>query len=332
MFTIVHLAQDVSRESRYISTTLVQTLERTLEKGEKSLLYLNKRGNYSSLVCKDCQYLFECKHCDRALTVHKNPKKCICHICAEQTPYPISCPHCHGSQLLELGVGTEHIEEVIGKIFPTAKVYRFDSDALKTVASKSEALAHLERADIIIGTKMLTTGFNFEKIGCIGIILAESEFALPSYNTEERAYENLRQIIGRGNRKSQKTEIILQTYIPKNPLIKDLTESNFKVFFKRCLKERKEFNYPPFSEIIKLEYRNESKEKSLKFMQELGKKLEKYNTEDRYSIFVWSHAPKKYNKYYSQILIQGKNIRSLLQHIEKEIIQDGNLQVLFHEK
>ena len=144
---------------------------------------------------------------------------------------------------------------------------------MKNISSKNQALSELEYADIIIGTKMITTGFDFEKIGLIGVMLVEQELAYPSYDASEKAYANLKQLIGRGNRKSQETNIILQTFLPKNPLITRITSANYKDFLSDTLKERKEFLYPPYCEILTLEYRHKEHEKSLKFTEKLEKKL-----------------------------------------------------------
>lgn len=144
---------------------------------------------------------------------------------------------------------------------------------MKNISSKKEALKHLDDADIIIGTKMITTGFDFEKIGLIGVILVEQELAYPSYDASEKAYANLKQLIGRGNRKSQETTIVLQTFLPKNPLIQRLCDGNYKDFFMETLKERKDFLYPPYTQMLTLEYRHSDMKKALEFTQKLEQTL-----------------------------------------------------------
>jgi primosomal protein N' (replication factor Y) (superfamily II helicase) len=115
MFYTVNLAHDSSKLSKYLSSTLLSEIENTLKKGEKVLLYLNKRGSYSSLACKDCQYLWECPNCDASLSVHSHPTKLLCHLCTSQFDIPLSCPKCHGTKLLQIGVGTQQIEEALKK-------------------------------------------------------------------------------------------------------------------------------------------------------------------------------------------------------------------------
>lgn len=329
MFYTVHLSQDSSKLSKYISNTLLDEIERTGEKKEKVLLYLNKRGSYSSLACKDCQHLWECPNCDTSLSIHSHPQRLLCHMCACQFPYPLSCPNCHGAQLLQIGVGTQQIETDLKKYFPEKQIYRFDSDSMKNISSKREALWYLESADIIIGTKMITTGFNFEKVGLIGILLGEQELSYPSYDAEEKAYANLKQLIGRGNRRSQETTLILQTFLPQNPLIQRLLHQNYKDFFTHTLQERKDFFYPPYTEMITLEYRHKESEKALQFTQKLEEKLQEKNILGNYRILRGTQTFKKNNTYHAKIILQGKDLRVFLAAFEKEILSNSALSVIF---
>ncbi|USN59540.1 MAG: hypothetical protein H6767_08785 [Candidatus Peribacteria bacterium] len=161
------------------------------------MLYINKRGSHSSLVCTDCNHLFGCPACDHALSIHTHPPKLLCHICGHHENIPLTCSACHGTNLLQVGVGTQQLEQQISFLFPQAQVFRFDFDQMKQKKQKSEAIAHLHSADIIIGTKMITTGFDFKKVGLIGVILLEQELQIPVYNTEEKVYQNIKQLLGR---------------------------------------------------------------------------------------------------------------------------------------
>lgn len=142
MFFTVNLAQDKSRESRYLSNTLLSEIENTLKRGEKTLLYLNKRGAFNSLICEDCQYLWECPNCDVSLSVHSHPQTLLCHLCGNAEAFPISCKNCRGTKLLSVGVGTQQIEELLKKYFETQgiQIYRFDSDSMKNISSKKAAI------------------------------------------------------------------------------------------------------------------------------------------------------------------------------------------------
>jgi len=149
------------------------------------------------MIRKDCEYLFGCPNCDISLSVHNNPKHLMCHLFTHKYHIPDKCPKCRGTRLSSIGIGTQQIEEILKNYFTDKNIFRFDSDSVRNISSKKQALSQLETADIIIGTKMITTGFDFEKIGCIGIMLVEGELGYQSFNAEEKAYSNLKQIIGR---------------------------------------------------------------------------------------------------------------------------------------
>lgn len=330
MFFTVNLQQDKSKLSPYLSNTLLDSIDKTLEKWEKVLLYLNKRWSHSSLICENCQHLFECPNCDCSLSVHSSPEHLRCHICNNAYNIPTNCSKCHKNNLKSIWVGTQQIESVLRWHYKASCIYRFDSDAMKNISSKREALWELDKADIIIGTKMITTGFDFENIGLIGILLVEWELSYPSYDAEEKAYCNLRQLIGRWNRKSQETQIILQTFIPKNPLLQRLTGNNFKDFFTETLSERKDFLYPPYREMVTLEYRHKDSKKTLDFTEKLEKKLKMFDEKNVYQVLRGWSTFKKNNSHHATLIVKWENIRDLLKNIENIILRESGLSVIFH--
>lgn len=330
MFFTINLNQDSSKVSPYISNTLLDKIEETWNKWEKVVLYLNKRGSHSSLICEDCQHLYECPNCDISLSVHHNPNHLRCHICNNAYNIPISCNKCQWTNLKSIGVGTQQIESALKSIYPDKKIFRFDSDAVKNITSKREALWELENAEIVIGTKMITTGFDFEKIWLIGIILIEWELWYPSYDAEEKAYSNLKQLVGRWNRKLQETDILIQTFIPKNELVQRITNSNFKNFLSETLAERKDFLYPPYKEMVTLEYRNTDSKKSLSFTLNLLEKLQEIDSEKKYIYLRGGSTFKKNNSHHATLIIKWDNIRQLLSHITNIILKESKLSVTFH--
>ena len=331
MFSIINLSQDSSKYSRYLSVTLLDTIEKTLSKWEKVLLYLNKRGSHAASVCRDCGHIWMCPNCDVMMKVHELEQKLLCHICSHSSSIPHSCPSCHGHHIEHTGVGTQHIESTLQKIFSDKKIYRFDSDSMKTVASREQVLSELSASDIIIGTKMMTTGFNLQKIWCIWVILVESENNSRSYDWEEKCYQNLKQLIGRGNRLWQKTEILLQTFSPSQRIITRLTEQWIKEIISEWLAERKAFHYPPYYEIVTLTYRDESPEKSITYMRTL---LEKYHTQDN----LWNIQTlygestfKKNTEYYTSAILKWNNLRQSLEILRNDILKNSKLSVSFSD-
>ena len=209
---------------------------------------------------------------------------------------------------------------------------------MKTKKSKVEALESLNSADIIIGTKMITTGFNFKKVGLIWIILLEQELQIPKYNTEESVYTNTRQLLGRWARVWQKTDFIIQSFIPDNDIVKSIIWDNYKDFFIKTLEERKLFSYPPFWEIATLEYRHKAEKKALDFTTQLFNKLELEINHPSLEgtdlgggaeIIFNKTATRKFNQYYYKIIIKWENIRETLTLIKPEILRNSGLSVSF---
>ena len=176
---------------------------------------------------------------------------------------------------------------------------------------------------------MITTGFDFKNVWLIGVILLEQELAVPKYNIEERVYSNIKQLVGRGERNGEKTETVIQTFIPDNENIKNIIYSNYKEFFTETLKERKLFNYPPFSEMVTIEYRDKNQEKAENFIKMIFHKLEIEDTEKTYDITLMPTAMRRYNQYHYRIILKWKDVKIFLQKIKHEIMRNGKLVVIF---
>ncbi len=346
MYT-VNLSQDKSKLNPYLSNTLLKEIKNTLTNNKKVILYLNKRWEYSSLICNNCGHLYKCRNCDISMSIHKYPEKMICHICSESKVIPTKCEKCLKETLQKVWVWTQQIENSLKKEFPNYNIFRFDTDTVKNKSEKAKALENLEKSDIIIGTKMITTGFDFNSIWLIWVILLEQELLIPKYNTEEKVYSNIKQLIWRWWRKWEISNIVIQTFIPENEMIKSITNYNYKDFFIKTLEERKLFNYPPYSEMLTLEYRHKSQEKAKSFMLNLKNKLDIENENylinynnlgapsekdinmKKIEINLAPNSTKKYNQFYYKIVIKWKNLRDFLKLIKPEIMRNSWLVVIF---
>jgi len=334
---LVNLSLDKSRINPYLSNTLISKIEEVIAKWEKVILYLNKRWQFSSVICNDCQYLFKCKNCDISMSIHKYPAKFICHLCSNQENIPISCDKCGGVNLSNIWVWTQQIEDSLKKLPLLSKeragvrsIFRFDTDTMKTKKSKVEALDLLNNSDIIIWTKMITTGFNFEKVWLVWVILLEQELQIPKYNTVENVFINIRQLLWRWARVWQKTDFIIQSFIPDNEIVQSIIYDNYKDFFIETLKERKLFSYPPFWEVATLEYRHSSEKKAEEFMEKLNNKLVLENTEkENIEIIFNKKSIKKINQFYFKIVIKWNKVRDFIEKIKPEIIRNSGLVVIF---
>lgn len=333
---LVNLNQDKNIKNWYFSNTLLDHLEQCYEKKLKSILYINKRWEYSTLICESCQHIAWCDNCDVSMNVHAYPPKLMCHVCNNTKPMPTKCEKCESTQLKKIWIGTQQVEHFLQNYFQdkNINIFRFDTDVIKNKTQKLSALQELKNADIIIGTKMITTGFDFENVWLVWVMLLEQELLIPGYNTQEKLYQNIKQLIGRWGRKWQKTEFIIQTYVPENEIVETITQKNYKEFFTQTLAERKMFNYPPFCEMVTLEYRHKDQEKSKQFLTKIFHQVSQINTDDfenHYQILMTPGSFKKNNQYFYKMIIKGQNIRNLLEKIQKQILWNSQLSVIFEQ-
>ena len=334
---LVNLNQDKNTKNYYFSNTLLQALEKNYTSKQKSIIYMNKRWEFSTLICENCQHIFTCDNCDVSMNLHAYPsEKLICHVCNETKNIPHKCEKCSSQNLKKVWIWTQQVENFLKNYFSQKeiKIFRFDTDVIKNKTEKSKALASLQHADIIIGTKMITTGFDFENVWLVAVMLLEQELLIPWYNTQERVYSNVKQLLWRWGRKWQNTDFIIQTFVPENPIIETITQKNYKDFFTETLQERKMFLYPPFCEMVTLEYRHKSEEKAREFMKKLFQKLENVNTtnfENQYHILMTPGSFRKHNQYYFKIILKWNNVRNLLDTIKKDIFQNSQLSVIFEQ-
>ena len=332
---LVNLAQDKSKINNYLSNTLLKQIEENIKQNKKTILYLNKRWEYASLICEKCNYIYKCEHCDISLSVNKYPENLSCNLCWKTQAIPYKCKKCGSNNLIKVWVWTQQIEQAINSYFNNKiAIFRFDSDNVKNKSQKLEAMEKLEQAQIIIWTKMITTGFDFKNIWLIWVILIEQELQIPKYNTEEKVYSNIKQLLWRWERVWEKTEFIIQTFIPENEIIQNIINKNYKDFFMQTLEERKIFKYPPFVELLTLEYRNKSEEKAKNFILNLKNKLDlelkNYEKNEEISeILLNPNYQKKYNQYYYRIIIKWTNLRNFIECVKGEIFRNKELVVIF---
>ena len=168
---LTDLWKDASKINPYLSETLLSKIQQNIQNNKKTILYLNKRGDFNLLICQDCHHLSKCPACDVALWVHSHPDMLLCHHCWYKENFPLHCSVCQSTHLKKIWVGTQQIENTLWKIFHQQKIFRIDSDTTTNVSQKKETLSHLQSADIIIGTKMITTWFDFSNIWIIWVII-----------------------------------------------------------------------------------------------------------------------------------------------------------------
>lgn len=238
----------VGEKGHLISPTLEQAMKETLEKGEQVLLFLNRRGFATFLLCPDCGYVFKCANCEVALVHHLSDGTLRCHYCGWSRPALPVCPVCNNTNISDLGVGTEALELEVRKRFPEARVVRMDRDTTAKRHAQREILRTWRKgeADVLIGTQMVAKGHHVPNVTLVGVILADTSLNLPDFRASERTFQLLLQVAGRAGRGQRAGKVILQTYNPEHPAVVFSVGEDYESFAWGELALRKEAGYPPF--------------------------------------------------------------------------------------
>lgn len=292
--------------SRLFSDTLLSHISSAMKRGEQSLLFLNRRGTANVVMCDNCGWQSLCPHCDLALTYHGDTHELRCHVCGFHSTLPTSCPTCGNTEILFKSVGTKAVMDALVKLFPGAKLQRFDSDA-----KKSERLeVHLEAikagsADIIVGTQMLSKGLDLPKLSVVGIINADSSLLIPDYSAAEQTYQIISQVTGRVGRGHRDGTVVVQTYDPENTTLQTAVHRQWDEFYAAELLERKTYHYPPYTYLLKLRVLRATSKSAEKAADTLAKALAKDFPGVTVDGPAPSFHPRERGKYSWQLLVRA---------------------------
>lgn len=246
---------------RFISKQLSSQISETLKIKKQILIFHNRRGSASTTLCVKCGWTAECPNCFLPLALHSDNHILMCHICGYNINVPTSCPKCGDVNIIHKGIGTKLVEDELRKLFPKANIARFDGDNSndETLSERYEELYN-GAIDIAIGTQVVAKGLDLPNLRTVGIIQADSGLALPDFNTNERIFQLLSQVVGRVGRNKHKTNIVVQTYQPNHPSVINGLSQNYEEFYKNNIIERKKGLFPPFTFLLKLTcvYKTES--------------------------------------------------------------------------
>ena len=265
------------------SPQLKEAITQRLEKKEQTILFLNRRGYSSSLVCEKCGHVCECPNCSLALTYHRPEQLLRCHICNYTEQVPKACPNekCRNPGIRYSGLGTQKVEDVLGKLFPRARIKRMDADVMKRKEDYRRVLDAFKHGDIdiLIGTQMIAKGLHFPNVTLVGIIYADMALHQPDFRAGERTFQLLTQVSGRAGRGDIEGEVFVQAFTPFHPAIQYARRHDFNGFFEQELEFRKQLNYPPFSRVALLTLKGRSEDKVKFSAEHLKRELEKIKTE-----------------------------------------------------
>lgn len=244
------------------SDELLQTLHQTTENGHQAILFQNRRGYSPYVTCETCSWVPECPDCAVNLTYHIYKNELRCHYCGHKEHVPKTCVSCGSTHLKTMGVGTQKVEEGLKTYLPEIRVGRLDLDSTQRKFSYEQILTDFENGniDVLVGTQMVTKGLDFGNVRIVGIIDADRLLFFPDFRAHERAFQLLTQVSGRAGRRGEKGTVILQTSKPEEPLFAKVVNHDYPNFYRKEIKERQEYHYPPFTRLIKLTIKSEKQE------------------------------------------------------------------------
>lgn len=297
----------------HLSDTLLASIQNSIQHGEQSLIFLNRRGTARVVICQKCGWQAVCQHCDLPLTYHGDSHTMRCHTCGFAQAALTSCPNCNSADIVMKSVGTKALVDELSKSFPEARIQRFDTDNKK--AERLEAHYQTVSAgevDIIVGTQIVAKGLDLPKLSTVGIVIADTSLYLPDYTAQEKSYQLLRQVIGRVGRGHRAGHVIVQTYDTSSRLIRDAVSSSWDDFYKYELQERKKFLFPPFCHTLKLTCRRATSKSAQKTAQKLALELQHTSLRILIDGPMPAYHEKTGNKYQWQLILKSKNRQDLL--------------------
>ena len=291
---IVDLRDELANSNHnMISTKLKNEIQKNIESKNQTILFLNRRGFSNFIMCKTCGNVIKCKRCDISMTYHKDEHKLKCHYCGLEEHVPNKCPNCGSKELKYSGAGTQKLEEEVHKLFPTASTIRMDIDTVTKKHSHEDILTKFkeDKIDILIGTQMIVKGHDFQKVTLVGVISADNALNIGDYRASEITFQVLTQVAGRAGRGEQNGKVIIQTYNPDHYAIECAKEQDFKKFYQIESKIRKTLKYPPFCDIIVLDFSSLNKHEIQRDTKKLHQYLKNRIINEKFGVLLYSPLP-----------------------------------------
>ena len=315
---IVDMREELIQGNRSVfSLLLQQKLRERLERGEQAMLFLNRRGYSTFVVCRECGYVVSCPNCDISLTFHSQGQAMRCHYCNHRELPPLTCPKCASRYIRFFGQGTQRVEEDLQGLLPEASILRLDFDTTRSGDAHRIILESFRRqeASILVGTQMMAKGLDFPNVTLVGVIAADQTLNMPDFRARERTFQLLTQVAGRAGRSTKPGEVIIQTYSPTDSAILRAAQHDFRGFFWEEINYRKERKYPPYTHIIRVLLMHEKEDRVIKGANDLGACLNQGMQDPKYGnneIDILGPAPavltRLKNQWRWQISVKGRRL------------------------
>ena len=281
-----------------LSRKLQEEIHKNLLMNKQTILFLNRRGFSTFIMCRDCGYTVKCKRCDITMTYHKNENKLKCHYCGYEENVVKECPECHSKNIRYFGAGTQKLEDEVHNIFPDATTIRMDVDTVSKKNSHEEILNKFrnENINILIGTQMVVKGHHFPNVTLVGVIAADSSLNLGDFRANEKTFQTLTQVAGRAGRGEYEGKVIVQTYNPDNYAIEYSKMQDYNLFYNTEIELRKQLKYPPFCDIILIDM----SAKNISELKNVAKNLHSYLKNrvinEKFGLLLYSPVPSPVEK------------------------------------
>jgi len=323
--SVVDMRAELRKGNRSMfSSALEDALNETLTAGHQAILYLNRRGNASMVLCRDCGYIARCPRCDSPLTYHESEEHLTCHSCGFRAAPPQVCPECSGKRIRYFGAGTATLEQAVAEQFPAARVIRWDRDTTKERGAHEEILNAFAagEANVLIGTQMIAKGLDIPRVTLVGVVSADTALGLPDYRAGERAFQLLTQVAGRAGRSWLGGRVIIQTYQPDHYAIRAAARHDNAAFYQQEIRNRRNLGYPPFKRLARLLFRSPSEARAQQDAEDAAQTIRETIRRDQLSATqVIGPAPaffKKVNDIYRwQVLVKSTNPAAALRHVKQ---------------
>ena len=306
-----------------ISRRLHEELENVLERGQQAILFLNRRGAASCVLCRDCGFVAFCNNCDIPLTYHATERILLCHYCGRRDKMLHFCPHCKSSSIRYFGLGTEKVQATIQQNFPAARLLRWDRDTARTRGAHAMLLERFARreADILIGTQMIAKGLDLPGVTLVGVVSADIALGLPDYATPERTFNLLTQVAGRAGRGSEAGRVVVQTFNPQHFCIDTASRHDYHEFYAAEIEARRSFGYPPFRQFVKFRFshkqRHRCQNEALLLYERLTEWIDRLALENTDVVGPAPAAMERVRgQYHWQIIVRGPELHRLLRVID----------------
>jgi len=273
----MRIESEKAGHAHLLSQDLVEAVRLRLSQAEQTMLFLNRRGYATAVICPQCGHTETCPDCSVKMTYHIHTEEMLCHVCGRIQNVPKKCsnPECRADNIKMSGVGTQRVESAVRRIFPKARVARMDSDTTGAKDAHAKILGKFRRGDIdiLIGTQMIAKGLDFPNVTLVGVILADLSLMMPDFRAAERTFQLLTQVAGRAGRGDVPGEVLFQTYTPFHPALQSARNADYITFFDQEIEMRREMRYPPFSRLTTVLFKSKDEEAVTACSRNFAKRL-----------------------------------------------------------